>query len=145
MLKTLSKATSIGLIFLAPLIVVINRYNADQVVETRTTLGIVPLLFIITIALVALWFFSNQFLEMVRTNKFGYLSITFFGATLATLLFLVWFVLQYIVLSAQANLDVFVDNFKYHQRTLIEMLIFIVSGLVLALITRISTLNTNPK
>jgi len=145
MLKTLSKATSIGLIFIAPLIVVINRYNSEQTIETRTSLGLVPLLFIITISLVALWFFSNQFLEMVRTNKFGYLSIVFFGATLGTLLFLVWFVLQYIVLSAQANLEVFVDNFKYHQRTLIEMLVFIVTGLVVALVTRISTLKTSVK
>lgn len=145
MLKTLSKVTSIGLIFIAPLVVIINRYNSNQVIETRTSLGIVPLLFIITIALVALWFFSNQFLEMVRTNKFGYLSITFFGAMLSTLLFLVWFVLQYIVLSAKSNLDVFVENFMYHQRTLIEMLIFIIAGLVLALVTRISTINTTTK
>lgn len=137
MYKNLTKLASVILIFVAPLVIIVRRYNADQVVATNTQLSIVPLLFIITIALVALWFTSNQFMHMVRTDKFGYLSIGFFGAMLAILLFLVWFVLQYIVTSAKVNLDLFVDTFSYHQRSLIEMLVFIFTGLVVAFIGRI--------
>jgi len=137
MYKNITKVAAAALIFLAPLIVILRRYNADQTVITNTQMQIVPLIFIVTIALVALWFTSNQFMEMVRTNKFGYLSIGFFGAMLGILLFLVWFVLQYIVTSAKFNLDQFVNTFSYHQRTLVEMLVFIVSGLTLAFIGRI--------
>lgn len=134
MLKITSKISAVIFIFVAPLLVVIRRYSAEQVTRVESQLGIVPLLFIITISLVALWFFSNQFLEMVRQSKFGYLSITFFGGMLSVLLFLVWFVLQYIVTSAKANLDVFVDNFTYHQNTLLEILVFIVIGISIAFI-----------
>ena len=137
MYKNITKVAAAALIFVAPLIVILRRYNADQTVITNTQMQIVPLIFIVTIALVALWFTSNQFMEMVRTNKFGYLSIGFFGAMLGILLFLVWFVLQYIVTSAKFNLDQFVNTFSYHQRTLVEMLVFIVSGLTLAFIGRI--------
>lgn len=137
MYKNLTKLFSVGLIFIAPLVIIVRRYNADQIVSTNTRLGLVPLMFIVTIALVALWFSSNQFMHMVRTDKFGYLSIGFFGAMLAILLFLVWFILQYIVTSAKVNLDLFVETFSYHQRSLIEMLVFIISGLTIAFIGRV--------
>lgn len=137
MYKNLTKLFSVGLIFIAPLVIIVRRYNADQIVSTNTRLGLVPLMFIVTIALVALWFSSNQFMHMVRTDKFGYLSIGFFGAMLTILLFLVWFILQYIVTSAKVNLDLFVETFSYHQRSLIEMLVFIISGLTIAFIGRV--------
>jgi hypothetical protein len=137
MYKNLTKIVSVGLIFLAPLVIIFRRYNADQIVSTNSRLGLVPLMFIVTITLVALWFASNQFMHMVRTDKFGYLSIGFFGAMLSILLFLVWFVLQYIVTSAKINLDLFVETFSYHQRSLIEMLVFIISGLTIAFIGRL--------
>jgi hypothetical protein len=137
MYKNLTKIVSVGLIFVAPLVIIFRRYNADQIVSTNSRLGLVPLMFIITITLVALWFASNQFMHMVRTDKFGYLSIGFFGAMLSILLFLVWFVLQYIVTSAKLNLDLFVETFSYHQRSLIEMLVFIISGLTIAFIGRL--------
>jgi len=137
MYKNLTKIVSVGLIFVAPLVIIFRRYNADQIVYTNSRLGLVPLMFIVTITLVALWFFTNQFMEMVRTDKFGYLSIGFFGAMLSILLFLVWFVLQYIVTSAKLNLDLFVETFSYHQRSLIEMLVFIISGLTIAFIGRL--------
>lgn len=137
MYKNLTKLFSVGLIFIAPLVIIVRRYNADQIVSTNTRLGLVPLMFIVTIALVALWFSSNQFMHMVRTDKFGYLSIGFFGSMLTILLFLVWFILQYIVTSAKVNLDLFVETFSYHQRSLIEMLVFIISGLTIAFIGRV--------
>jgi hypothetical protein len=137
MYKNLTKIVSVGLIFVAPLVIIFRRYNADQIVSTNSRLGLVPLMFIVTITLVALWFASNQFMHMVRTDKFGYLSIGFFGAMLSILLFLVWFVLQYIVTSAKINLDLFVETFSYHQRSLIEMLVFIISGLTIAFIGRL--------
>lgn len=137
MYRNLTKLVSVGLIFVAPLVIIFRRYNADQIVSTNTRLGLVPLMFIVTIALVALWFASNQFMHMVRTDKFGYLSIGFFGAMLSILLFLVWFILQYIVTSAKINLDLFVETFSYHQRSLVEMLVFIISGLTIAFIGRL--------
>ena len=136
MYKNLTKLAAVGFIFVAPLVIIFRRYNVEQVQSLNTQMSIVPLLFIVTIALVALWFASNQFMEMVRTDKFGYLSIGFFGAILSILLFLVWFVLQYIVISAKTNLDNFVETFSYHQRSLVEMLVFIISGLVLAFVSR---------
>jgi len=144
MLKTSSKALSIFLIFVAPVIIIFTRYSSDKVTTVQTQLGIVPLLFILTIAFVLLWFVSNQFMEMVRTDKFGSLSITFFGLMLAIILFLVWFVLQYVVNLAKTNLDLFVSNFTYHQETLFQMLMFISAGVALVIGTAVLTWRKKP-
>ncbi len=140
MLKTTSKIVAAGFVFVAPLIVILLRYQSREVTVVENTLGFVPLMFVVVITLVALSFFVNQFMEMVRTSRFGYLSITTFGAILATILFLSWTVLQWVITNARADLDSFVATFNYHQTTLIEMLVFIAIGITIAVVSVVTTI-----
>lgn len=138
MSKTLSKIVAAGLIFVAPLLVILRRYQADQVTTTtESALGFVPLMFIVVVALVALSFFVNQFMEMVRQSKFGYLAIGVFGVIMATILFLSWTVIQWVVMNAQNDLNNFVATFNYHQSTLIEMLVFVAAGIAIVVIAKL--------
>jgi len=137
MSKALSKVAAAAFIFLAPLIVILRRYQSQEVTVTENTFGFVPLMFVVVIALVALSFFVNQFMEMVRQSKFGYLAIGTFGLILATILFLSWTILQWVVTNAQADLNEFVNTFNYHQSTLIEMLVFVAIGITIAAVSTV--------
>lgn len=131
-MKLTAKLSSAFLIFVAPLILVVQRYNA---VETKieTSFGLFPTLVVIIVSAVAFSFVSQQFLEMVRTSKFGFLSIVFFGALLGILMFAGIFTLSAILNTAQANYDAFVGNYEYHIQTLTYGLMFIASGITISL------------
>lgn len=142
-LNLVSKGVAAFAIFVAPIIITVKRYSTESTtvtVEVNNGLGLVPTLFIGTIIVVALYFVSNQFLEMVRTNKFGWLSIIFFGLILGISLFGVWFVTNSIVVSATEQLDVFVSNMVYHRQTVYYMLYPIMFGVGLGVFTKVATL-----
>jgi len=73
-------------------------------------------------------------MEMVRTNKFGFLSIAFFGVLLAILMFGGLFILSAILNTAQANYDAFVSNYEYHIQTLMYGLSFVIGGIAVSMI-----------
>lgn len=127
MLKLTNKILAIGLVFVGPLVVVISRYATNT--EVRHTLGIVPLIFLLTIVGITIRFVTSQLIEMVRRDRFGWLSITFFGLLLALILFGSWFVLNYVTQRALQDLTSFVDTFEYHKDTLLYMMMFIGAGL----------------
>jgi hypothetical protein len=141
-LNLVSKGVSAFAIFIMPIIITIKRYSTESttMIEVNNGLGLVPTLFIGTIIVVALYFVANQFLEMVRTNKFGWLSIIFFGLILGISLFGVWFVTNSIVVSASQTLDTFVETMTYHRQTVYYMLYPIVFGIGLGVFTKIATL-----
>lgn len=129
MLKLLSKILAVSLFFVVPSIILINRYATEQTVEVKSTLGLVPSIFIFTIVLVALWFTTNQLSEMIRQSKFGWLAILFFGLTLAILLAGMWFVVNSVLISINTNVDSYVLTMEYHKTTLYYMLYSIGSGI----------------
>lgn len=141
-MKLLVKITSIFLIFISPLIIIFNRYQAQEVEKIETQIGLVPTIFVIVIALIGLWFASQQFMYMVKQDKFGLLSIVFFGIVLGLSLFISWFSINNIVLAAQNNLNQFVETFTYHKDTLYYMLISIVSGISIPLIYKLTKIKT---
>lgn len=132
-MKLLIKLVSAFLIFVAPLILVIQRYNT---VETKieTSFGLFPTILVVVVGSVLFAFISQQFMEMVRTNKFGFLSIAFFGVLLAILMFSGVFILSAILNTAQANYEAFVDNYTFHIQTLTYGLVLVLSGIAVSLI-----------
>lgn len=115
------------------MILTIQRYNA---VETKieTSFGLFPTIIVVVVGAVLFGFISQQFMEMVRTNKFGFLSIAFFGVLLAILMFSGLFILNGILNTAQANYEAFVDNYEYHVQTLTYGLSFVIGGIAVSLI-----------
>jgi len=146
-MKLLIKVVSLGLIFFAPLILVITRYagGGEEQTVIQSSFGVLPTLFVIAIGAVGFSFVSQQFMEMVRTNKFGFLSIAFFGGSMTFLLFAGLFTLQSIKNAAQANFDAFNDTLAYHIQTLTYSTAFVVSGVAVAVIYWIATLNIKKK
>lgn len=141
-MKLLIKVVSVALIFFAPLTLVIVRYaGSEEQTVIESSFGVLPTLFVIGIGAVGFSFISQQFMEMVRTNKFGFLAISFFGGSLAFLLFAGLFTLQSIKNAAQANFDVFNDTLAYHIQTLTYSTAFVVAGVALATIYWLSTLS----
>lgn len=142
-LNLVSKGVAAFAIFVAPIIIVVKRYSTESTtvtVEVNNGLGLFPTILIGTTIIVALYFVSNQFLEVVRTNKFGWLSIIFFGLILGISLFGVWFVANSIVISATEQLDVFVNNMVFHRQTVFYMLFPISFGVGLGVFTKVATL-----
>jgi hypothetical protein len=145
-MKLLIKGVSLGLIFLAPLGLVIARYaGSEERTVIESSFGVLPTLFVIAIGAVGFSFISQQFMEMVRTNKFGFLSISFFGGSLAFLLFAGLFILQSIKNASQANFDAFTANLAYHIQTLTYSTAFVVAGVAVATIYWLTTLNFKKK
>lgn len=144
-MKTLVKLTSAGLIFVAPIIVILTRYQSETTQETISTgLGVVPTLFIITIGAIAFAFISQQFMEMVRTDKFGLLSIAFFGILLAILVGSGLFILTSIQTLAETNYERFISTFEYHKETLLYVLTLVATGVGITLIYKASQIKIKP-
>ena len=141
-MKLLIKVVSLGLIFFAPLILVIARYaGSEEQTVIQSSFGVLPTLFVIGIGAVGFSFVSQQFMEMVRTNKFGFLAISFFGGSLAFLLFAGLFTLQSIKNAAEANFEAFNGTLAYHIQTLTYSTVFVLAGVALATIYWVATLN----
>lgn len=141
-MKLLIKVVSLCLIFVAPLILFVTRYaSSEEITIVESSFGLLPTLFVVVVGAVGFSFISQQFMEMVRTNKFGYLSIAFFGGSLAFLLFAGLFILQSIKNAAQANFEAFNDTLAYHIQTLTYSTAFVVAGVAVASIYWITTLN----
>ena len=110
----ISKVVAVLSIFGATSFILIRRYPKEVTEEMISTssIGIMPTIFILGILAVALWFVSNQFKEMLSQSKFGWLSIVFFGLTLGLILFGSWFIINSIVLSAQTDIELFVQSME---------------------------------
>ena len=140
MLKIASKLIAAGLIFVAPLVIVWARYKTEsstQVVVVQNPLGVFPTIIIVSVLGVLLWWVTNQFAQMLKENKFGWLSIVFFGLTLGLVLFGSWWILNSVLLSVQQNVEQFVENMTYHKETLFTILWFIGGGIGVAGIGKI--------
>lgn len=143
-IRLAAKLVAIGLIFVAPVIRILTRYSRDtetRTIEITNPLGIMPTIFLIVIFTVVLWFVMNQFMEMLRQNKFGWMSIMFFGLVLGLILFGSWFMINSVLLSVQNNVETFLANMEYHRQTLYGMIWFIGGGIATALIGKILELN----
>jgi len=139
----ISKGVSAFAIFIMPIIIIVKRYSTESTtmtVEVNNGLGLVPTLFIGIVVISALYFVTSQFLEMVRTNKFGWLSIIFFGLILGISLFGFWFVSNSIVVSASQTLDTFLSTMIYHRQTVYYMLYPIIFGVGLGVFAKVATL-----
>lgn len=140
----ISKIVALGLIFLAPCIIVLQRYTTETTTQTITTtssLGVLPTIFIITVVFIALVYVSSQLKEMIRQSKFGWLSILFYGLFLGLTLFGVWFIFNAIVLSVQANVQLYIDNMSYHRQTVFYMLYPIGGGIAVGVLSKLITLD----
>jgi hypothetical protein len=129
-MKTIVKITSALLIFAAPIVLVLIRYQTTEATEAAETagIGIIPTIIIIGIGAVAYGFISQQFLEMVRTDKFGFLSIAFFGILLGILSFSALFIVQSVKTLAQTNYERFIGILEFHQETLLYVLLLVATG-----------------
>ena len=135
-----SKLAAIFAIFGATSIIIVKRYSTEtsqELVESTSSIGIIPTVFIFVIIAVALWFTTNQLSEMIRQSKFGWLAIIFFGLTLGILLFGVWFVFNSILISVQASVEDYIAVMEYHRQTVYYMLYPIFGGIGLGIVSKI--------
>lgn len=139
-LNLFSKILAVSLIFGAPSLIVFKRYTTEtsqELVESTSSIGLIPTVFIFVIIGVALWFTTNQLTEMIRQSKFGWLAIVFFGLSLGILLFGVWFVFNSILISVQASVEDYIAVMEYHRQTVFYMLYPIAGGISLSGITKL--------
>jgi hypothetical protein len=133
----ISKIVAIVSIFGGSSAVLINRYSSTQTIEVNNSIGLLPTILIATIILVAMWFTTSQLAEMIRQSKFGWLSIIFFGLTLAILLFGVWFMFNSIIMSVQTSVEEYIAVMEYHRQTVFYMMFPIVFGISLSGISKL--------
>jgi hypothetical protein len=125
----ISKLFSIVCIFGGTIYVALTRYATVQEIEIKTTLGLVPTLFIGGIILVLFMFVSNGLKQSLRESKFGTLAILFFASTLMVILIGIWFVFNSMLISLQTSVDEYMLTMEYHKDTVMYMSIPIVTGM----------------
>jgi len=136
MLKTASKVFSAVAIFILPLFVVYKRYQTTTVtVEVNNGIGLIPTIFIGTAILTGLYWLVSQLRAKLKQNPFSWLSLIIMGSVLGLSLFGVWFGINSVTISAQTQLDEFVNTMIYHRQTLFYMMIPIVSGIGLGVVS----------
>ena len=147
LLNLTSKLVAICAIFVAPCIIILTRYTTEtttELVQSTSSIGMIPTIFIGAIVFVALWFTTNQLSEMIRQSKFGWLAIIFFGLVLGIILFGVWFVFNSILISIQLSVTDYIAVMEYHKQTVYYMLYPIFGGIVLGGIVKLIQLKIIP-
>ena len=127
--KSVSKLFAILCIFGGPSYVALSRYATVQEIEIKTTLGLIPTLFIGGIILVLFLFVSNGLKQSLRESKFGTLSMLFFASTLMVILIGIWFVFSSMLISLQTSVDEYMMTMQYHKDTVMYMAIPIAVGM----------------
>ena len=145
MLNKASKVVSAFAIFILPLFVVYKRYKTTTVtVEVNNGLGLLPTIFIGTSIFMGLYWLISQLRAKLKQNPFSWLSLIIMGSVLGLALFGVWFGINSVTISAQTQLDEFVNTMIYHRQTLFYMLIPIISGICLGLVSWVLQLKLKP-
>lgn len=127
--KSVSKLFAIFCIFGGTSYVALSRYATVQEIEIKTTLGLIPTLFIGGIILVLFLFVSNGLKQSLRESKFGTLAILFFASTLMVILIGIWFVFSSMLISLQTSVDEYMMTMQYHKDTVMYMAIPIAVGM----------------
>ena len=127
--KSVSKLFAILCIFGGTSYVALSRYATVQEIEIKTTLGLIPTLFIGGIILVLFLFVSNGLKQSLRESKFGTLAILFFASTLMVILIGIWFVFSSMLISLQTSVDEYMMTMQYHKDTVMYMAIPIAVGM----------------
>lgn len=137
LLNLISKLFAILCIFGGTIYVALSRYATVQEIEIKTTLGLIPTLFIGGIILVLFLFVSNGLKQSLRESKFGTLAILFFGSTLMVILIGIWFVFNSMLISLQTSVDEYMLTMEYHKDTVMYMAIPIALGMSVIGITEL--------
>jgi glucan phosphoethanolaminetransferase (alkaline phosphatase superfamily) len=136
-LKLASKITAIVLIFGVSTYILLQRTVTEQTIEIHSSIGLLPTVLIGAIVITLLLLFTNALKQSLRESKLGWLSIIFFGAVLATLLFGIWFVFNSLLISLQANVDDQMAIMEYHKNTVFYMMIPITIGISIGGISKL--------
>ena len=128
LLQLLSKLFAILAIFGGTSYVALSRYTSVETIEIKSTIGLIPTLFIGGVVLTLFLFVSNGLKQSLRESKFGTLSIMFFALTLGVILFGIWFVFNSMLISLQVSVDEYMLTMEYHKDTVFYMMIPIIAG-----------------
>lgn len=140
LLNLASKLLAILSIFGGTTYIIIKRYATEttqEFVETTTTIGLFPTLLIGAIILAGLLYATNGLKQNLRESKFGWLAIIFFGIVLGIITFGIWFIFNSMLISAQSNIDMYLEAMEYHKQTVYYMLYPIAFGISLGGISKL--------
>jgi hypothetical protein len=134
MRKTLLNIAALSVIFIGSIAVVINRYSEEQVIQTQSTIGIIPAAIITLIVIGALSYIAANFKGMIYKQAFGTFSVALYGITAAAISWLGYLWVKIIQDAAKTNLDKFIETTDYHAETFTLLLGVVVIGLAISLI-----------
>jgi len=127
----LNNLLAFSLMFLAPIIVIIQRYKGgEKTVTVEEGMGFIAttLILIVTFAIVYMLVFHIK--ELMR--KSFRLTIIIGGIVAGGLMFATYISINYVKNLATSNYDKFIELIDYHIETLYIILIFILAGLLIA-------------
>jgi len=134
MRKNLLNIAALSIIFIGSIAVVINRYSEDRVIETQSSIGIIPAAVITLILIGAISYIAANFKGMIYKQPFGTFSVVLYGGTAAAVSWLGYLWVTIIQDAAQTNLDKFIETTNYHAETFTLLLGVVLIGLAISLI-----------
>ena len=131
-MKILLKVLSLGLIFGAPIAHIVYFYSTETETVVKTSIGIIPMIIIMAIALLLVSFIYNNIKATLDKHPFGFLSIIFYGVVGLAFVTVLMFWFGSILGTAQANFDAFKDSFTRYIRTMQFIIGYVLLGLAFA-------------
>lgn len=118
-------------VFVGPIIAIIIRYDSEKTVTTETGIGFFPTLIITLSILSIIGFVLSNFRKILRDDKFGALSLVTYGLILFSLIALSGILINWVINSATASVELFVENMTYHLNTIYIIGISMLAGIII--------------
>ena len=131
-IEIVSKLVAIGLIFIAPLIYLVQKFSNEEVIPEHTNSSM-PLLILVMLSIVLILFISflfSQLMAYMKDNPFGYSSIFFFGSLVATVSFLGISWINKLNDLVEYNTAQFMTDLEVYAHSMVIVLVYVLSGMI---------------
>ena len=132
MIEIASKLIALLLIFVAPLFYLVQKFNNEEVIpeHTNSSMPLLVLIIISLVAILAVSYLFSQLMAYMKDSPFGYSSIFFFGALLATISFLVMSWINKLNDLVEYNAGQFMLDLEVYARSMLVVFAYVVSGMI---------------
>lgn len=134
-LSKVFKFTGMGLIFVAPIVYLIWKYNRSTTQVVEVTTNSMPLIIIGLLSVVIVVFISFVFSNvkaLIKEHPFGYESTYFYGALIGGLLFIAVMFIDKVIDLINANTAQFITDLTLYKHSAWVMIAYILVGLLMS-------------
>lgn len=129
------KVTSLVLIFVAPAIYLMWKYNNSETYTVEVTDNSMPIFIVIILSILVIFIISyifSQTMALIKDSPFGYGSIFFFGGLFAGISVIVVIWIDKLNDLIEYNVEQFTMDLATYKHSMIIIIAYVIAGLVVA-------------